>query len=580
MINCILHCYKKTYNQTLELNQFDSIDEVDYFSFCLESDTEIKEQDVTILITDIPINIIKVSEFNNKYWYVLDIECIKKYFKTQGFQNVFDVYCANFELSILKQEIWFYKIFINYPIGLCDINLFDNSTQQSISSFYLNIISAKINETEFTSLVSFVQSKGASIWAKHSLLKHTADRFNAVDKTEWLLSFSENFINDLNEKYLQFFSFDRIKIIRPKNEIASYSSDINISEESLFWLIGNLDVLQPTISHNVNKIVVNNRLFSPLEILSSELEESTDTNENQIVHGFLTELALFLNQALYSFEDEIKKCAKIKFEDLIVFYSYTRSISRLKKILLNLSKIKFYLNKNIPVKSETLDYLNTNKIESKEHYSYVYNSLIEWLLYKDATFSKDKKLFKGINRMDKLFERACFFKLIDSFQKLEYESESITFDRDDFPNKVKLSKKGIIHYLYFEIIPESLVTVKKGSWKLKPDFILELENGHFVIIDAKYKKTSNISRFDYPELVLKYLHGIGFKEGGFFNPLALFVLFPGTKNDIDYYQRSEYDLESSNPIFPSIGSVALNFEEESRLLNNSIQKLLEVTLLK
>ena len=109
MMNCVLHCFKKTYNQTLELNHYDSIDEVDYFSFCLESSIEF--EDVIILITDIPIQIIKISEFNSKYWYILDIESVKKYFKSQDFHNVFDLYCGKFELNILKQETWFYKLF-------------------------------------------------------------------------------------------------------------------------------------------------------------------------------------------------------------------------------------------------------------------------------------------------------------------------------------------------------------------------------------------------------------------------------------------------------------------------------------
>ena len=571
-MNCILHCFKNNQNHTLELNQSENIDEVDYFSFYLESDSDCG--DVTILITDIPIKLTKLSEFDNKYLYVLDHESLKDYFQSQSFR--IDEYSKEFFLNSIRQKVWFYKLFINYPIGLCDIILYDNVTQKTIKSFSLNIISAKINEMEFASLVHYVESKGTSIWTKHSLLKHTATPLNTDDKTEWLLSFCENFIKELKENHLNFFSFDKIKIIKQKNEIVTYSSNVNTSEESLFWLINNLDTLHPTVSHDDNKIMVNNKLFSPLEILSNELEENTDTNENQMTHGFISELRLFLYHNKIIFEDNIKKCSKITFEGLLDFYSYSRSLIRLKNILESLVKIKNYLEIHIPVTLETLDYLNTNKIESKEHYNFVYNNLIEWLLYKNATFSKDKKLFKGINRMDHLFEKACFYKLIDSFKKLDYDVEKISHDKDGFPNKIKLTKKGIIHFLYFEKIPDKLITVRKNSRKLKPDFFIELENGKFIIIDAKYKKSYTISKFDYPELALKYLHGIGFKEGGFFNPLGLFVLFPGIKDSIDFYHKADYDLHSYNPVYPSIGSIGLNFEEDSRLLNTSIQKLVDI----
>lgn len=576
MENCVLHCLKYNQNQIIELNEGEFIDEVDSFSLYLE--TNFNCEDLTILITDIPIKIIKLVNFDNKYIYVLDFESIKFYFQSQKFK--IDNYSKELYYKPLDQKIWFYKLFINYPIGLSDIVLYDNKAERIIKSVSLNIISAKINELEFSSLINYIESKNTSVWTKYSLLKHTAVPLNSEDKTEWLFNFCEHFTKELKENYLNFFSFDKIKIIKQKNEIVNYSSDINTSEESLLWLIHNLDTLHPTSSHDNNKIVINNRIFTPLEILSSELEESTDTNENQIIHGFITELRFFLNHIRDTFEQGLNNCPKITFDDLLTYYSYKRSLSRLRDINENLNEIKFYLNKYIPVTSETLDYLNTNKIKSKEHYNFVYDKLMQWLINKDATYSRDKKLFKGINRMDQLFEKACFYKLIDSFKKLDYEIEKISFNKDDFPNKVKLIKNGIVHYLYSQILPEKLTSVRaKNSYgnksgMLQPDFTIELENGKIIIIDAKYKKNKDVVKYDYPDLTLKYLHGIGLKSGGSFDSLALFVLFPGVEDFIEFYQKDEFNLDSNKPVFPSIGSIGLNFEVESKLLNNSISKLL------
>lgn len=574
MMNCILHCFKNNQNQTFELNQGDYIDETDNFSFYLESDSDCGN--VRIDITDIPLKLTRLAEIKHKYIYIIDYDSLQDYFRSQKFR--IDHYSKEFYCSNLHQKILFYKLFVNYPIGRCDILLIDNTTEKTIQSFGLNIISSKINETEFDSLVKYIESKSTKIWTKHSLLKHTANPSNTDDKIEWLLTFCENFINDLKKEHLHSFSFDKIKIIKQKNEIVNYSSDVSTSDDSLFWLINNLDTLHPTTSYDHNKIVLNNRLFAPLEILSNEFEESTDTIENQIIHGFLTELKRFLNHIKDSFEVNIKNSSKITFEGRLNYYSFKRSLKRLNDINENIIEIKFYLDQYIPVTTETLDFLNTNKIESKEHYNFVFDKLIEWLLNKNATYSKDKKLFKGINRMDQLFEKACFYKLIDSFKKLEYEVEEIT------NNKVKLTKKGAVHYLYSQILPEKLISVRAKneygniSGELQPDFTIELENGKYIIIDAKYKQKKNIIKYDYPDLTLKYLHGIGLKEGGFFNPIGLFVLFPEIENFIDFYQKKEYDLHSNNPTYPSIGSIGLNFEEESKLLNNSIQKLVEVNL--
>ncbi|QLJ56351.1 hypothetical protein [Flavobacterium psychrophilum] len=325
MTNCVLHCFKNNQNQTSELNQGEYIDETDNFSFYLESDSDCG--DVRIDITDIPIKLNRLTELKHKYIYVFDYESLRDYFQSQKFR--IENFSKEFYCPDLKQKIWFYKLFINYPIGLCDILLIDNTNEKVIQSFNLNIDSAKINETEFDSLVKYVESKSTSIWTKHSLLKHTASPLNADDRIEWLLNFCENFVNELKEKYLHFFSFDKIKIIKQKNEIVNYSSDVSTSDESLFWLINNLDTLYPTTTYDINKIMINNRLFAPLEILSNNLEENTDTNENQIIHGFITELKLFLNQIKDTFDEDIKNCSKTTFDGRLNFYSYKRSLKRL-----------------------------------------------------------------------------------------------------------------------------------------------------------------------------------------------------------------------------------------------------------
>ncbi|WP_430613163.1 hypothetical protein [Flavobacterium sp. JP2137] len=576
MGNYVFHCFKKAHNQNIiELNDFDSIDEVDNFSICIESDVELTN--FTILITDIPIGLSAIGFSNTKFWYQLDIADIKNYFAIQGFEDSFEkYYLTNEYFEKIGKEISFTKLFINYPIGLCNISLYNNEFEKSILTISFNIISSKIEEKEFISLVSYVEEKGTSIWAKHSLLKHTADKFDNQNKTEWLLNLCETFINELNKKYLALFGIDKIKVIKTKNEVLSYSSEVNISEDSLFWLANNLDVLHPTVSYDTNKILIKNRLFSPVEILASEFEESTDINENHLIHGFISELTRFLVKNKFEFKEKIKKCNQVKFEDIIEYYSFKISLNRINIILEHLDEIKYLLDKYIPVTIETLEFFNTNKIESKEHYNYVYENLIEWLLYKDVLFSNEKKYFKGINRMDKLFERACFFKLMDSFKKLEFEFKIIEKNKDEFPSKVMLTKNGVIHYLYFEIIPDSLLTVKNNSHVLKPDFIIELENKRYIIIDAKYKKQNNIFKYDLSDLSMKYLHGISYKKGGYFSPLGLFVLYPSIQKRIDFYHKKEYNLFSEKPVFPSIGSIPLNFEEDSESLNMSIKKLLEV----
>ncbi len=59
-----------------------------------------------------------------------------------------------------------------------------------------------------------------------------------------------------------------------------------------------------------------------------------------------------------------------------------------------------------------------------------------------------------------------FLQVNRFFKNLEYEAEEISRNEDGFPNKIKLFKKGIVHYLYFETIPNKLTTVRNNSGKL------------------------------------------------------------------------------------------------------------------
>ena len=143
--------------------------------------------------------------------------------------------------------------------------------------------------------------------------------------------------------------------------------------------------------------IINNRIFTPIEILTSYIEENTDSNENQIVHGFISELIRFIISLRKTLLLNLNKCNKKYFTELIEYYSIVRNIEITKNVLKNLNEIKYLLNEYIPVSNEKLDFFNTNKLSSKEHYEFVFNNLILWLNSKDAIFVKEKKVFKGIS---------------------------------------------------------------------------------------------------------------------------------------------------------------------------------------
>lgn len=567
MDSLVVKCFRSDGRNGLhELKNGDSINETDYFAITLQSSVRLHTIDLVLLITDFPFELEeKYSE--GSYIYNLKEYSLSRYFREEGFD--FKDYAR--DLNGLKMS----KLFVNYPMGISEIQLFDNKKDSIIAEFRVNVVSDKLNESEFVSLVDYIEGKSIALWNQYSLLKNEASPSDFIDKNDWQLLFLQRFIQEVNEK-LYFFEYDKLIVYKKDAKIVEYTSDVLVDEDSMYWLAQNLDTLRNTNSTDFEKILIQNRIFRPSEILSNSTIESTDIDENRFVHGFINELITFLNILLEEYGAYKFNGISNSFQEILYFYSHKRKIRLFNDYLERLKIIRSNLSDFIPVTETLLDYIPTHKISSKDHYQYIYEKFVEWFSYDRVRFSNNKLYFKGVTRMDKLFERACLYKLIDVFISLGYTIE-IEKRSDGLPQVVNFTNASTrqSHCLYFETYPTRYNTQTFG-WSLKPDFFIEFDNGGVLIMDSKYKKNSNVQKYDWEKLTLKYLHGIGYKNGERFTPIALFALVPASKNQTEFYQNKNYDLNSVNPALPSIGSVAVDFEKESLELFKYLSKCLEL----
>lgn len=573
-MECKIKCLKKVGDDIIELTSGDLINEVDLFTVIIESNEQLT--DSVLLLTDIPIDLIEFhvqNQQNSTFLYRLSDTSVKNYFINQNFEDVFDLF-----KNTSKSEfgyISFYKLFLNYPIGRCELKIFNDELGTSIDLMFLNITSSKIEDEEFTLLVKYIEEKGNNIWSQYSLIKHEALSSNYEDRTDWLIIFCKAFLEDLQSKYLSHFEHDKITTLQSRQNISLYNDDIEINEESIIWLSHNLDTLLLTDARNADRIIINKKNYLPYEISGNEYYNSTDNPENRLLHGFLNEIQYFFIDLLEALNIQVKDTNPIIFEDLIFFYASKRKISQIKGMITNIINLKDYFNSIIPVSIETTDFLNSNRIENKNHYYYVYKKFIEWSLNKSAEYNLKNNLFKGINRLDHLFERACLYKIIDDLTKLKYKIDIVNWSDEAIPSLIKFSKGNKENYLYFQSLPPNLVTTKRGSNNLQPDFILELHDKSIIIVDAKYKKETNISKFDIPELTLKYLHGLGNIEGRWNNFVGLLVLFPSKYSTKSYYHKHNYSLEGRTPVKPFIGSIGISFQKEENSFSDILSLLMD-----
>lgn len=566
MLNDILvNCYKSNNNFSSKLLlSDDTILETDYFSLLIESNDIL--DNIIVLITDYPFLLELLEKKNGKYTYSLSRTSLIKYFESEGF------YLGDYSRNI--EGVVFTKLFLNYPIGTAEIILLDDSTGTIISKSKINITSPKINEEEFETLVNYVESKSLLVWSDFSLLKNSAHLNDEFNKLDIQLLFYKNFIEELFKKYLNSFEYDQLKSLSIEEKVIDYSSEVEVNDNSLYWLVNNLDYLTPTNSFDFNKILIQNRLFRPVEILTTETKETTDIIENQFVHGFIDLLTQNISKTKHSLTVKNKENIKQSFYDFVSYYSIRKNIIQLDSFFLSLRKFKSLLEDKLPVSYPNLDFIPTNRIDSKDHYQFVYSKFIEWFNLDHAKYSDNNSYLKGISRMDKLFERACLYRIIDFFKKKDYRIDFVK-EKDNVTESIKFVKHSKYVELYFECFPDGFGT-KTGKWSLKPDFFILFDNGQTMILDAKYKKSENVKKYDWSNLALKYLHGIGHLEKQRFNPIGLFALVPIKNNTSEFYQNNKYDLNSSFPSLPSIGNICIDFEEKYSDFDMYMDKILNL----
>lgn len=564
MNSLAIKCYQGNTNNVL--NSGDSILETDFFCVVIETTTKLEPNNFVVLITDYPFEL-NESITSDKFTYTISENSLYRYFRQEGF----DLRDYSKEIDSLK----FSKLFLNYPIGISDIQLYNIQDEITLTDFKLNVTSNKLNESDFFNLVEYIESKSVALWSQYSLLKNSTTLIDEIDKNDWQMFFFQIFIKELNEKYLYRFQFDKLQSLQTTENITSYTSDVMVDDNSIFWLTQNLDSLVSTHSRDIDKILIQNRLFVPTEILINLTIESTDIIENRFVHGFLNYLLEYLTQ----YKNELKKQTSFdnlekNFQEILYFYSQKRKLGLVKQYLNSLNSIKQVLLESIPVTESVLDFISTSRINSKDHYQYLYQKFVEWFNYDKFKHSNNKLYFKGVTRMDKLFERACLYKIIDFFICQGYKYEIIE-KIDSIPTEIlfknEISNRS--HTLFFEKIPEKMVTKIRGGI-LKPDFLIEFDNNKILILDAKYKNNATVQKYDWESLSLKYLHGIGYKNENYFTPIALFALIPAFNNKTEFYHSNKYDINSAMPTFPAIGSLVVDFNEKNQEFYETMKKII------
>lgn len=448
--------------------------------------------------------------------------------------------------------------------------------------FSFNVRSKKMDCKEIEDMISFVYNKNDKIIS--NFYSKSKSKINKTLNSDSIIPFSskyieklKNIIDDYDSAY-QLFYRSPYTVIRKENRIVDYGD--TPKEYNIDWLLNNLDEISfdDLYEDYPNSINIFGEYGWIEKIQIQENVISYDTYENRVILGGLKLIQIRINQCLCDLDKILEKEFVInnKNEDYADFRGLKKvQYINIKVQLKELEKRAF----RILIRYESL-FVNTKPLirypqptpvfRFYSHYKNIFND-IKWLYESKYTLNGIMNLV-SLKKVYELYELFNLYTLIDVLNSI-YPYLDIDF-KDNCISKIscKLDEFESIMSLFYkpQILPysqcTSLVVIgnlenDKGHY-YEPDFVLEIktkDNINYMILDAKYSKSSTVKRYSLIECSKKYLLDIALEGEKYKKADFLIILNPDSSlDDIKANVEAKY--------FPQIGSVCVKPSKTDELL--------------
>ena len=546
----------------LTTHRIEKIHELDPVGLLLSSENRLEEEKNNYLfIGDYGCEFKYITSVENCFWYKVDLEGINHK------NTIYDKSEVEFKIegfNIGMQRL--FKIF-SLNAGQCVLKFTNDKDELILAT--IEVKPSKLTEDDLNLIFTDLVEKQFSFFNKKlSLTKFSSENENSkLDISH--LEFLEKMLGFLNEIYLyrNSFRYDKFSKIENRELVEEWSDVKPISKDFDRWIGQNTDFSYPTTLKDKSGILINNKSFKFTHGLYDTNEITTDVIENHLIHGVIDRFFSKLHKVegdLNRANSELQDDFKGKFTT--IYHEYCqKKVTQCRVII---SELQYLFEIHIPVnKIKPTNFINFERILTKNHYAKTWDIGFNKLNIESNNYGNFKKLFK-INDLATLYEQFCFLELIYAVDE-NFKTEMII--SEDF--KQAKSKDNNITVYYQN--PELFTTTKKGQGNLNPDFIIEVKFGgseYLIILDAKYKKHINMERYDIPETVLKYLHGMTPKNKSA-KVLGLFLIFSKTdyrEEILEHYCKDIHIVH--NPVFPIIGWVSA-FPQKTNKLKELIGNL-------
>lgn len=509
------------------------------------------------------------------------------------------------EIKQLKNE--YLSFFSNY-FGHCSLSVKFSFSDSVHFVHVINVLATKLNAEQAEAIMHYLDERMENIinFCFSKTQKNIGIKASNHSDVALMLLHLEKSLSFLISKRLLFKQKHRYKL-NPRLEVISSFDAKSLSERTIAWLFQNLEQAFPCPT-GAGNFVLQNKSYNLERVQSETLYKETNVYENQVILGFLRSMQEFLIKVIENhkkgmFIPIVKETEGTNnyssFEYLINKLAtpiHEKKVTHCRGLLRQCLQLIEFFSQHLPCeKNKELRPTVTPFVKANHHYYQAFGFISEWQKMGEPSWQGNEFLY-GLREVNELYEFFCLYNLIDSFEEcgfqLEvselrsysreygFEGRLITAPHQNTPNNYYkfFNNNGVVFELYYEpkiwTLSESsksgdLIDLrhsgKTSTSCYNPDFVIKVRKGDgdlkYLIFDAKYSRRSTVENVYLPDLITKYLLGVGMLANNgqvARNPThSLYAIHPSIVADNNFAHSSFYNklhgLFGENPSFPAIG---------------------------
>lgn len=489
----------------------------------------------------VPVNgiyiVYELYEYKFEYNGVVDNEKVFIEDELLDYDNSLLTYTSKGVYSNKKK-----RLFEDY-FGYLTLNINDNN-------FKFEVRIQKLKVPELEQILLYLWNNNPTVF--DNFLSKSTLKSKLVKENQQNFDFSSKFVNIFENFYLFFkrkyfiFKSRPHSLLRVTDRIVDYE-DANISDNSIDWLLNNLDELHfdYRFKNAQNSIKIKNEYGIIEKILTEEKKSSYNVYENKIILGAFDYVFIeiskikekikgyvsneqYYERDFYSIDElRIIPFLRIK-DDLSILESKLKSLKNKYKNIFKDCKSHNALPKLTPVFS------------NKTHYTEAFNKI---KIIRNININLDGELsLLNIRKISNLYEKYNLYLLLN----LLIESKPLNFKIEKISDKsnqeFNFNFNSFSITLYYDYIiynkenNTGLQRISKGYYK--PDFVLKKDNnnGEFIyyILDSKYSSEKTVKSKHLNECIKKYILDIGISKETTSKVDELILIYPGISEQTIY----------------------------------------------